>query len=49
MRRDIQSADNTVWKFMLHCYDYALARGAQDGPVLPDDLMAEAEALFRWE
>lgn len=48
-RLDLERADNTVWKFVLHCYEYARSRGAPDGPVLPEDLWCEAEAIYPFD
>jgi len=46
LKLDLERADNTVWKFILHCYRHASAAGFPGGPVIPDDLWLQAEKAF---
>jgi predicted phosphodiesterase len=45
---DLERADNTVWKFVLHCLAYAQAAGMTDGQVIPDETWLEAEKSYKF-
>jgi predicted phosphodiesterase len=47
-QHDVARADNTVWKFVLHCIDYAKTADPLDGPVIPDHIWLEAEKAYRF-
>ena len=43
---DLARADNTVWKFVLHCVEYARAAGVVNGGVIPDEIWLMAEQTY---